>query len=79
MVMGLFGKRKHKGWSDPSGDKLAGRIALAIIKRQRKLADWLERKTQYWNKASKLIALYLFCLLFGGLSLWLLMKPFFKL
>jgi hypothetical protein len=76
--MGFFRKRGVSRVNDHSDDRLAGRIAGAIIKRQRKLADWLERKTQYWNKASKLIALYLFCLLFGGLSLWLLMKAFFK-
>ena len=76
--MGFFRKRGMRRVNDVSGDRLAGRIAGAIIERQRKLADWLERKTQYWNKASKLIAFYLFCLLFGGLSLWLLMKAFFK-
>jgi len=43
---------------------------------QRRLAAYLERKTAYWDRRSKLIALFLFCLLFGGLSLWLLARAF---
>jgi hypothetical protein len=44
---------------------------------QRKAAVYLERKTAYWDRRSKLIALFLFCLLFGGLSLWLLARALF--
>ncbi|MCR8560458.1 hypothetical protein KXD93_22580 [Mucilaginibacter sp. BJC16-A38] len=46
----------------------------ALEKRQRQLATYLERKTAYWDQGSKLMALVAFCLVFGGLSLWLLMK-----
>jgi hypothetical protein len=73
-----FKKRKSLGAGYQRSDRWAERVAGMIIRRQRQVAQWLERKTQHWNRASKLIALYLFCLLFGGLSLWLLMKAFFN-
>lgn len=38
----------------------------------------LNRRTAYWNRSSKVIALAVFCLVFGGFSLWLLLKAFFK-
>ncbi|HEY9002026.1 MAG TPA: hypothetical protein VIM89_11785 [Mucilaginibacter sp.] len=41
-------------------------------KRQRMVANYLFRKTQYWNRGSKIIALALFILLFGGGCLLLL-------
>ena len=49
-------------------------LRSAIDARQRQFAAYLGRKTQYWNRSSKLIALALFCLAFGGTSLWLLLK-----
>ena len=55
----------------------AEKVAAAIVQRQMKIAAWLGRKTQYWNKTSKLVALFLFCLSFGGFSLWLLIKAFY--
>jgi len=39
-----------------------------------RLADTLNRKTYYWNPTSKLLALLAFCLLFGGMSLYLFLK-----
>jgi hypothetical protein len=51
----------------------------ALNSRQRKFADYLSRKTQYWNRSSKLIALALFCLAFGGISLWLLLEAIYSL
>ncbi len=59
---------------NPRMAALAERVANAIIRRQTKLADALNRKTQHWNKASKLIALLLFCLLFGGLCFYFIIK-----
>lgn len=50
------------------------RITEAIHKRQLQVSGYLNRKTQYWNRASKLMALLLFCLLFGGCCLLLLLK-----
>lgn len=55
-------------------DLLAGRIAGRIIRTQNRIAGYLNRKTQHWNKASKLCALALFVLLFGGLSIYLIIK-----
>ena len=42
----------------PKAAALAERIANGIIRRQTKLADKLNRRTQHWNRASKLIALF---------------------
>jgi hypothetical protein len=39
-----------------------------------RLATALNRRTQYWNKASKLVALGLFVLLLGGGSAYLICK-----
>lgn len=47
-----------------------------IDKRQRKIADFLVCRTQYWNKLSWIIALTLFILLFGGCCLLLCIKAF---
>jgi hypothetical protein len=43
-----------------------------IDKRQRLVANYLARKTQHRNRSSKIIALALFILLFGGSCLLLL-------
>jgi len=59
---------------NPRMAALAERIAGRIIRTQTRLADALNRKTQHWNRASKLIALSLFCLLFGGLCLYFIIK-----
>ncbi|MEO6524980.1 MAG: hypothetical protein ABIN91_25065 [Mucilaginibacter sp.] len=53
---------------------LASRIAGRIIRKQTQIAGYLNRKTQHWNKQSKLIALTLFVLLFGGLCIYLIIK-----
>jgi hypothetical protein len=55
-------------------DRLARRIADKIIRRQTKFANYLNWKTQHWNRASKLTALILFVLLFGGFSIYLILK-----
>jgi hypothetical protein len=39
-----------------------------------RLASRLNRRTQYWNKASKLVALGVFVLLLGGGSIYLICK-----
>ncbi|HVW94393.1 MAG TPA: hypothetical protein VHA56_00325 [Mucilaginibacter sp.] len=51
---------------------LAERTAARILHRQRRLAATLNRKTQHWNRSSKLIALTLLVLLMGGASLLLI-------
>ena len=57
-----------------TSDALARRIAGQIIRLQTRIARQLNRKTQYWNRASKLMALALFVLVFGGLSIYLIIK-----
>jgi len=49
-------------------------LRSTIDARQRQFAAYLGRKTQYWDRASKIIALAIFCLFFGGLSLLLIIK-----
>ncbi|EHQ24665.1 hypothetical protein [Mucilaginibacter paludis] len=69
--MRLFTKRK-------TGSNIANhpslKVGLLIAEKQRKAADYLSRKTQYWNRNSKIVALVIFCLLFGGACLLLLIK-----
>jgi hypothetical protein len=74
MTMGLFRKRNKRRALTDRQERLAGRVALAIVRRQTQVANYLNRKTAYWNRASKIIALLLFSLVFGGLSLYLLIK-----
>lgn len=59
-------------------DHIATRIVDRILLRQQKIASYLNRKTQHWNKTSKLVALALFILLFGGASLGLIIHAFIK-
>lgn len=61
----------------PNSDPVAKRIAGWITSTQAGAANYLNRKTAYWNRASKLIALFLFCLLFGGACLYFIIKAFF--
>lgn len=68
--MGLFRKRKKL----TNSSKAASRIEMAIIKKQHQFADYLNRKTQHWDRASKLILLLTICLIFGGASFWLLIR-----
>jgi len=54
-------------------------VRAGVERRQQKIADYLGRKTQYWNRSSWLIALALFILLFGGCCLLLCIKAFIHL
>jgi hypothetical protein len=74
--MGLFRKHRHKPLTDRQ-EKLAGKVASAILRQQMQVAGYLNRKTQYWNKISKITALVLFSLVFGGISLYLLIKAIY--
>ena len=66
--------RKKKGIVAYREKPLLIRIAGTIHKRQLQVSGYLNRKTQYWNRASKLTALFVFSLLFGGYCLLLLLK-----
>lgn len=69
--MRLFQKRKARGVIE---SPLNIRFNRTIEQKQRKAALYLGRRTQYWDRGSKLISLALFCLLFGGCCLWLILK-----
>jgi hypothetical protein len=56
--------------------RAAEQLATYTDRWQRRVADYLGQKTAYWNRTSKIIALTIFCLLFGGCSLYLLIKAF---
>lgn len=75
--MGIFWKRtRHQVLTDRQ-ERLAERVALGIVRRQTRIANHLNRKTQHWNRASKILALTLFILVFGGVSLYLLLKAIY--
>jgi len=63
--------------ASPKTEALAERIANRIIRRQTRAANYLNRKTQHWNKASKIIALLLFCLVFGSACIYLIIKSIY--
>jgi len=66
----LFKKVKNRHNSNQKAPLLG-----KYIDRQLVIAgEYLNGKTQYWNKASKLVALILFCLLFGIPCILLLVK-----
>jgi hypothetical protein len=71
--MNLFRNNKT---SERAAGRFSDQVRLAIAQNQRKAATWLSRKTQYWNRSSKIIALVLFCIVFGGCCLFLLLKAF---
>lgn len=48
------------------------KLGTAFDQRQKRLADYLSRRTRYWNSSAKIIALAIFCLLFGGACMLLL-------
>ncbi|WP_462267701.1 hypothetical protein [Mucilaginibacter sp.] len=54
--------------------QLSEQVKASILHKQRMIADYLDRKTQYWNKTSKIILLVIIILLLGGMSLYLLLK-----
>jgi len=71
--MSLF-KRKQQGSSEQAVWLV--RCRLLLEHRQRLIAGYLGRKTQYWNRGSWIIALTVFILLFGGFCLLLCIKAF---
>jgi len=71
--MNLF-KKQNKGGRQPAVWLV--KVCSDIERRQRKVAGYLSRRTQYWNRSSRLIALGLFILLFGGCCLLLCIKAF---
>ena len=71
--MRLFNRRSTAG-TQPAVWLIG--LRSSIERKQRKVADWCTRRTQFWNRTSWLIALALFSLLFGGCCLLLCIKAF---
>jgi hypothetical protein len=71
--MRLF-KRKNKGGGQSA--VWLEQMQANIDKGQRKVAEYLSRNTQYWNRSSWITALVLFILLFGGCCILLCIKAF---
>ncbi|WPV02154.1 hypothetical protein SNE26_10240 [Mucilaginibacter sp. cycad4] len=67
--MKLFRKNKRSLIDQGALSKLG----ITLDQRQKKLADYLGRRTQYWNRNAKITALAIFSLLFGGAFLLLIL------
>jgi hypothetical protein len=57
--------------------QVTGRINQVLMKQHRKLAAYLDRKTQHWNMASKCLFLFMVCLLLGAMCLSLIIRAFY--
>jgi hypothetical protein len=70
-LLRLFGKsaRIRRGTGAGVSVKVSGRLKRL----QLRVADALNRKTAYWNRGSKVVALLVLCFLFGGACLYLLL------
>ncbi|WP_114782986.1 hypothetical protein [Botryobacter ruber] len=55
-------------------DKAAGVIATAIVKRQKQLASFCSSRYEKLSLSGRKMLMLLFCFLFGGACLWLLVK-----
>lgn len=68
--MKLFRKNRKAG--NPRQEAIAEGIAAGIIRYQRQLAAYLNRRAQHLSLKTRLILLILFCLLFAAINLYLL-------
>ncbi|TCC98484.1 hypothetical protein [Pedobacter hiemivivus] len=71
--MRLFNKRKKRPLSSKQ-EQTAGRIALAILGYQQRVADYLNGKTEGVSSKGWLILLVLFCAGFGTYCLSLMLQ-----
>lgn len=71
--MKLFSKRKKRELSSKQ-EQTAGRIALAILSYQQRVADYLNGKTAGVSSKGWLILLVVFCAGFGTYCLSLLLQ-----
>jgi hypothetical protein len=54
------------------GEGALTKLSVAIDQKQKRLAEYLGKQTAYWNRSAKITALAIFCLLFGGACMLLL-------
>ena len=67
----IHNDRKHQ-----ISEKLAVYIADFIIKVQHWFAKKLQTSTKNWKQPQRFIFLYLICLIFGGMSMVIILQPF---
>jgi hypothetical protein len=70
--MKLFGKKKN----GETNEKLTDHIACYLEKRQRRLADWLNIKTNGVSTKSVMYALIVFCTLATSYLLYIIISAF---
>lgn len=70
--MRLFKKRQRRERCEQLGSHLAEKIALVVLRKQRKWADQLNQWTKDVSGKTWLIALILFCVVFGSYLIHLL-------
>jgi hypothetical protein len=74
--MSLFKKKRgnleENGFSGNQPDY----FSQAVERKKEKLAGWLNQKTGGWSPLQKKIALIIFCLIFGALSIHILVGSF---
>ncbi|NVM65050.1 hypothetical protein FHW88_003354 [Mucilaginibacter sp. SG538B] len=58
-------------------NRLKIRFEQQLVRIQCQISDNLNRRTQHWNRASKILMLAAICLLFGGASLLLLLRAWY--
>ena len=75
-VMGLF-RRKKETQLDASQEALAVRIANAMLKAQRRWAEWLNAKASKIGKRKVIVLLVILGLGFGLCCLWLVVGVLF--
>lgn len=68
--------KKRENSLSAGQQQMASNIAMGIVARQRKLADWINKRTGRLSARHWLWLLVLFCVLFGGYSLYLLVSAF---
>ncbi len=73
MIMFLF-RKKRKEQQAAVNERLAERIAEKILSVQSGIAAFLNGKTEMLSTMGKEIILLVFCLVFGMLSLWILIS-----
>ncbi|KQC02031.1 hypothetical protein [Pedobacter sp. Hv1] len=74
--MNLFKKQKGKKLAERQ-QKIAKGIAGQILKIQRKVADYLNRKSSNWTDLRWKLLLTAFCLSFGSYCIYLLWQAFY--
>ena len=66
----------HNDIKHQISEKLAVSIAGVIIKVQKWFATNLQTSTKNWKQPQRWIFLYLICLIFGGISMVIILQPF---